>query len=73
MKNRVFDVPEEDLLDGTQGICLACGHMQDGVEPDARGYVCDSCEAEEVYGLEEAFIMGRIRTYEEDEEGEEED
>ena len=41
------------------GICRACGHEQDGVEPDARRYKCDNCDACQVYGAEELlFIYG---------------
>jgi len=39
------------------GFCLACGAMQDGVEPDARRYVCDVCGASRVYGAEECLLM----------------
>jgi hypothetical protein len=40
------------------GFCLACGAEQDGVEPDARGYDCDTCDAPRVYGAEELLMMG---------------
>ena len=39
------------------GFCLACGAMQDGVEPDARRYVCDACNEPRVYGAEEILMM----------------
>jgi len=39
------------------GFCLACGAMQDGVEPDARRYVCDACNEPRVYGAEECLLM----------------
>lgn len=52
------------------GICLACGEWTDsGVEPDARYYKCESCGGCEVFGVEEALIMGRI-SLSEDEESE---
>ena len=38
------------------GICLACGHEQDGVEPDARRYACEICDACQVYGAEELLL-----------------
>lgn len=38
------------------GFCKECGHSQDGCEPDARGYKCESCGAMEVYGAEEMLI-----------------
>ena len=40
------------------GICLACGDLADGCEPDARQYKCEACGERKVYGLEEALIMG---------------
>ena len=44
--------------DEYEGFCLACGETQDGVEPDARQYVCESCGARKVYGAEELGLMG---------------
>lgn len=43
------------------GFCLACGEEQDGCEPDARGYQCDSCGRSEVFGAEEVLLMGSYR------------
>jgi hypothetical protein len=40
------------------GFCKECGHGQDGCEPDARNYKCESCGAMEVYGAEEMLISG---------------
>lgn len=40
------------------GFCLACGETQDGCEPDARGYECESCGEHEVFGAEECLMMG---------------
>lgn len=38
------------------GFCLACGAEADGVEPDARGYRCESCGERRVHGAEDIFI-----------------
>ena len=38
------------------GFCRECGHSQDGCEPDARNYKCESCGAMAVYGAEEMLI-----------------
>jgi hypothetical protein len=35
------------------GFCLACGHEQGGVEPDARRYLCEACASRQVYGIGE--------------------
>jgi len=42
------------------GFCLRCGAQHDGVEPDARRYVCEECGAKQVYGAEEIVLMGAI-------------
>lgn len=44
-------------MDDYIGICVACGHEQEGVEPDARSYSCESCNARKVYGAEELLMM----------------
>lgn len=41
-----------------RGFCLACASTQGGVEPDARKYVCQACNAAKVYGGEELVLMG---------------
>lgn len=40
------------------GICLFCGVDQDGCEPDARRYTCDSCGMKFVYGADEIIVCG---------------
>ena len=42
------------------GFCLACGVRVDGIEPDARRYLCEECGAEKVYGAEELALMGLV-------------
>ena len=41
-----------------QGFCLACGTVNDNIEPDARRYVCEYCNAPKVYGAEELALLG---------------
>lgn len=55
---RVLDAVERGntSLDNP-GICLACGFDQDGCEPDARRYECDSCGEKAVFGAEELLFM----------------
>ena len=38
------------------GFCLACGAEQDGCEPDARRYPCETCGKRAVYGAEELLM-----------------
>jgi hypothetical protein len=49
------------LHDNSTGFCRACGHEQDGCEPDARRYLCESCGHKTVYGAEELVIMGCVK------------
>lgn len=60
----VMTMNREDYLgtvrNGYTGICIACGEMHDGVEPDADGYYCDACEENAVMGLEQAMLCGYV-------------
>lgn len=66
-------VSELDILEGNQGACLACGEIHHGIEPDARNYECEVCGENQVFGLEELLLMGKIELIDEDEELEEHD
>lgn len=45
------------MFDSTgDGICLECGNIQSGVEPDAEGYHCNECNADAVCGIEGVII-----------------
>ncbi len=52
------DVMSAIESDSYVGFCRVCGTEHDGVEPDARKYLCEDCGAREVYGAEELLIMG---------------
>lgn len=39
------------------GLCLACGEDQEGCEPDAEHYECDSCGERAVFGAEQLVLM----------------
>lgn len=58
----------DEVSDGTLGGCTSCGEIQDGCEPDARGYECECCGKHSVCGLEELLIMGLLELT--DDEGE---
>lgn len=58
----------DEVSDGTLGGCVSCGELQNGCEPDARQYECESCGKRSVYGLEELLIMGLLELT--DDEGE---
>ena len=52
------------VADDYIGICIRCGNEQEGVEPDARRYECESCGMRSVYGAEELLMMtGAIQTF----------
>jgi hypothetical protein len=55
---RVLEACERSMssLDNP-GFCLSCGLEQDGCEPDARRYQCESCGEHTVYGAEELLLM----------------
>lgn len=38
------------------GFCIACGHEQEGCEPDARHYECEVCGEFQVYGAAELML-----------------
>lgn len=42
------------------GWCLHCGDTVDGVEPDAKRYVCEVCNLPKVFGMEELMMMGLV-------------
>lgn len=48
------------LSENYEGFCLACGKTQPCVEPDARRYACESCNAPKVYGAEQLVLMGLV-------------
>ena len=53
---------EEQILTAAQadeylGFCTACGQEADGVEPDAREYVCERCGARAVGAAELVLMM----------------
>jgi hypothetical protein len=54
---RVMEATERQMtgLDDP-GFCIRCGEEAEGVEPDARKYVCDSCDHPAVYGAGELLI-----------------
>jgi hypothetical protein len=39
------------------GFCIACGHEQDGCEPDARNYKCEACGERKVFGAAELLMV----------------
>lgn len=53
----IEEVIEAVQDDDNSGFCLSCGEQAWGVEPDARGYECESCGEHKVYGAEECLMM----------------
>jgi len=45
---------------GLQGFCLACGSIEDGVDPDAAKEACPNCGEDKLYGARELVMMGLI-------------
>lgn len=46
--------------DDLDGFCRHCNEFTEfgGTEPDAHDYLCEQCGEEELFGAEEALIMG---------------
>ena len=48
------------MNDNCEGLCVVCGSVASGVEPDAERYECECCGQLAVYGIPELLIMGRV-------------
>lgn len=56
--NRLQEAVEREMLSlDNPGFCVACGAEQEGCEPDARRYQCESCGEHQVYGAQELLFM----------------
>jgi hypothetical protein len=56
--DRIMDAIERynTCLDNP-GFCIKCGEEADNVEPDARKYLCEFCDTDNVYGAEELLLV----------------
>jgi len=43
------------------GFCIACGHEQNGCEPDMQRGLCEACCAPGVYGADELLWRLKVR------------
>jgi predicted RNA-binding Zn-ribbon protein involved in translation (DUF1610 family) len=55
-------VSEEQILEAVEqddniGFCISCGMEHYSVEPDARGYECENCGKNKVFGAEELLLQ----------------
>jgi hypothetical protein len=58
----MFDLEQiEEAMQDSIGFCIKCGAERDCCEPDARGYQCEECGEDAVYGAEELVIMGLVK------------
>lgn len=56
--DRIIEVARACTMgDEMVGLCIACGEDAYGVEPDARGYTCESCGEAKVFGGELLLLM----------------
>jgi len=72
-KDRRLSITEDEFTSESEqgaGFCTSCGETQYNCEPDAREYVCESCEEKKVYGYEELTLMGLVDLEAEEEEEE---
>jgi predicted RNA-binding Zn-ribbon protein involved in translation (DUF1610 family) len=73
LKGKTVFATEEEISAGNMGMCVNCGNEVYSVEPDARGYTCESCGKKEVFGLEELLLMGGLELVEDEDEEYDED
>jgi len=62
-KEKQMQMSEEeylDLVNEQMGLCLSCGAERECCEPDARHYDCPECGENEVFGVEELLMEGKI-------------
>lgn len=54
------------LSNAYAGLCLSCGELDEcaRIEPDARACRCNACGDRELYGLEQAMLMGLVEVTE---------
>jgi hypothetical protein len=43
--------------DAGDGVCVKCGFVQGGVDPDSEGLDCEDCGLPAVYGMEQAVLL----------------
>jgi hypothetical protein len=60
MSIRLTEAEYRALLDDYCGVCVACGSVRENTEPDAEKYHCEECGEDKVYGVEVAFLTGRV-------------
>ncbi len=61
-EQRVMEATEDLTFGiGSTGFCTECGAEQEGCEPDAREYECESCGEPAVFGAQELLIAGQYR------------
>jgi rubrerythrin len=58
-KSKAAEIAQNLIEEGEEntGVCLACGEVHEGIEPDARKYKCEACGQHKVYGSEEILLM----------------
>jgi len=55
--DKAVRLAEQSMRDTSYpGICISCGHEEDGCEPDACNYECEVCESATVFGAEELIL-----------------
>lgn len=55
--DRILEAVERRMTSlDNPGFCVKCGADAEGVEPDARAYLCEHCGSRGVYGVEELLF-----------------
>lgn len=56
-QEKIEDAVEREMFGlDNPGFCIKCGNEQEGCEPDARNYECESCGEREVFGAAELLM-----------------
>ena len=60
---RMFYLTQDEyhaMREEYSGFCTACGAEVSGIEPDASKCICDECDNNSVFGIEELLLMGQV-------------
>lgn len=56
LESIIMEELETEGSDSGNGVCVECGFVQGGVEPDAESYECEECGKLAVFGMEQALL-----------------
>ena len=51
----------QEMDDENEGLCIACGEREHGIEPDSGPCECPSCGENKLFGAAELALRGLVR------------